>query len=95
MKKLLLVLGMIVPFSTLAAEPANVGKVREDFLTAVEEGQPLASEQDCVLHEVLHHVEYAMKLDVPEEIVEKFASCLLAVLKDNPTLVTYLRQREK
>ena len=79
-------------------EDNDPGLGRSDGLTqviAVEEGQPLASEQDCVLHEVLHHVEYAMKLDVPEEIVEKFASCLLAVIKDNPVLVTYLRQREK
>lgn len=74
------------------------GLGRSDGLTqiiAVEEGQPLASEQDCVLHEVLHHVEYAMKMDIAEEIVEKFASCLLAVIKDNPSLLAYLRAREK
>lgn len=62
---------------------------------AIEEGQPLATEQDCMLHEVLHHVEYAMKMDIPEEIVEKFASGLLAVLKDNPSFVKYLCQKEK
>ena len=62
---------------------------------AVENSQPLGQEQDCVLHEVLHHVEYSMKMDVPEEIVEKFATGLLAVLKDNPSLVAYLRAREK
>lgn len=80
------------------ADDQDPGIGRSDGLKqiiAVEEGQPLASEQDCVLHEVLHHVEYAMKMDIPEEIVEKFASCLLAVIKDNPGLITYLRQREK
>lgn len=79
-------------------EDPDPGIGRSDGLRqiiAVEDGQPLATEQDCVLHEVLHHVEYAMKMDVPEEVVEKFASGLLAVLKDNPSLVTYLRQREK
>lgn len=80
------------------ADDMEPGLGRSDGLKqiiAVEEGQPLATEQDCVLHEVLHHVEYAMKMDIPEEIVEKFASGLLAVLKDNPRLVTYLRAREK
>lgn len=73
------------------------GLGRSDGLTqtiAVEQAQPLASEQDCMLHEVLHHVEYAMKMDVPEEIVEKFASGLLAVMKDNPALVAYLMRKE-
>lgn len=79
-------------------DDAEPGLGRSDGLTqsiAVEEGQPLAQEQDCVLHEVLHHVEYGMKMDVPEEIVEKFATGLLAVLKDNPRLASYLRVREK
>lgn len=62
---------------------------------AVEDGQPLASEQDTVLHEVLHIVEEYMGMDVPEEIVEKFATGLLAVIKDNPVFVSYLRVREK
>jgi hypothetical protein len=60
---------------------------------AIEEGQPLANEQDTVLHEVLHAVETAMGMDVAEEVVEKFATGLLAVLKDNPGLVTYLRRK--
>lgn len=61
---------------------------------AVEEGQPLDTEQDCVLHEVMHHVEYAMKLDIPEEIIEKLSSGLLAVIKDNPGFLAYLRANE-
>ena len=64
-------------------------------MIAVEEGQPLATEQDTVLHEVLHVVEEYAGLDVAEEVVEKFATGLLAVLKDNPALASYLRIREK
>lgn len=80
------------------ADDPEPGLGRSDGLKqiiAVQEGQPLATEQDCVLHEVLHHVEYAMKMDIPEEIVEKFASGLLAVMKDNPSFVAYLMRREK
>lgn len=61
---------------------------------AVEEGQPLAQEQDTVLHEVLHIIEEYMGMDVPEEVVSKFATGLLAVLKDNPAFAAYLRRRE-
>lgn len=61
---------------------------------AVEDGLPLATEQDTVLHEVLHIVEEYMGMDLDEEIVEKFATGFLAVMKDNPSLVTYLRVKE-
>ena len=57
----------------------------------IEDGQPIESEQDSVLHEILHCVEHSMGLDVPEEVVRGFATGLLAVLKDNPRLITYLR----
>lgn len=84
---------------TLRDHPADdePGLGRSDGLKqtiAIEDRQPLASEQDCVLHEVLHHIEYAMKMDIREEIVEKFASGLLAVMKDNPGLVKYLLTKE-
>jgi len=62
---------------------------------AIEEGQPLAYEQDTVLHEVLHIIEDYMRMDVPEDVVDKFATGLLAVLKDNPSFASYLRWREK
>jgi len=64
-------------------------------LIVIQDGQPLGMEQDTVLHEVLHAVETAMSLPVNEEIVEKFATCLLAVIKDNPGLLAYLKTKEK
>lgn len=79
------------------ADDQDPGLGRSDGLTltiAIEEGQPLENEQDSFLHEVLHHVEYAMKMDLPEEVVEKLATGLLAVIKDNPSFVTYLRRRK-
>ena len=64
-------------------------------MIAVAEGLPLGQEQDTMLHETMHIVEEFMGLDMPEEFVEKMATGLLAVLKDNPSLVAYLRKKEK
>ena len=74
-------------------QPAALLSPRNDLRAL--QGQPLATEQDTVLHEVLHVVEEYAGLDVAEEVVEKFATGLLAVLKDNPALASYLRIREK
>jgi hypothetical protein len=59
----------------------------------VRDGQPLESEQDTLLHEVLHAVEEAVDARLKETQVKKVATALLAVLKDNPSLVTYLRRK--
>lgn len=61
----------------------------------VEEGQTLASEQDTLLHEIMHGVERAMDLEVPETAIHRLATGLLAVLKDNPKLVRYLAAIKK
>jgi hypothetical protein len=76
-------------------EPGVGRHDRNRLLIAIEEGQALANEQDTLLHEVLHAVETAMGLDVDEEVVEKFATGLLSVLKDNPGFVTYLRTKKR
>ena len=56
----------------------------------IKEGQPLESEQDTVLHEVLHAVESAMNMDLDDKIIHLLATGLLAVIRDNPTFVRYL-----
>lgn len=53
----------------------------------------LDTEQDILLHEVLHAVEGQMGLDVEDTVIERLATGLLAVLKDNPRLITYLRRK--
>ena len=53
-------------------------------------GQPLESEQDTVLHECLHAVDETLGLQLNEYQVTILATGLLAVLKDNPGLRTYL-----
>ena len=53
-------------------------------------GQPLESEQDTVLHEVIHAVDETLGLQMNEYQVTVLATGLLAALKDNPGLRTYL-----
>lgn len=60
------------------------------------EGQPLESEQDTVLHEVLHAVDGAMideKDQASEAVIRRVATGLLAVIKDNPRFLSYLRRK--
>jgi hypothetical protein len=57
--------------------------------------QSLAAERDTLLHEVLHSVWYVMRVECctaeqEEEVVVRLATGLLAVLRDNPQLVTFL-----
>lgn len=58
----------------------------------MEDGQTLEAEQDTLLHEVLHGVERAMDLDLEETKVHRIATGLLAVLKDNPDFLEYLKK---
>lgn len=60
---------------------------------AIEQGMPLEQEQDTVLHEVIHIVEDAMSIRISETAVAQLATGLLAVLKDNPSFLHYLRRR--
>lgn len=57
----------------------------------IEDGQTTSSEQDTLLHEVLHGIESAMDLDLEESKVRRMATGLLAVLKDNPDFLEYLQ----
>ena len=56
--------------------------------------QPLESEQDTVLHEVLHAVDEAMGLKMREAQIRGVATGLLAIMKDNASFVSYLRRRK-
>lgn len=59
----------------------------------VQDGLPLETEQDCVWHETKHIVEAAMGLDLPEEAINQMATGELAVMKENPRLLSYLKRR--
>ena len=59
----------------------------------VEKGNALEQEQDTVLHEILHAVDYAMQTKLKEAQVAALATGLLAVMKENPVLMEYLLGR--
>ena len=73
----------------------GVGRADADRqLVAIEDGMPLEQEQDAVLHEILHVIEDFMSIRVSEKAVRSLATGLLAVVKDNPGLLEYLRSDE-
>jgi len=57
----------------------------------IQTGLPVETEQDTVLHEVMHCIEEAMGLDLDEMVIKKMATGILAVIKDNHGFATYLR----
>lgn len=59
----------------------------------IRDGLPLESEQDVMLHEVIHALDEATDAKMKETQVKKIATALLAVLKDNPSLSAYLRKK--
>jgi len=90
------VLGKRITISYLSGAPLDDGLNGECDVDKqqilIRDGQPLESEQDTVLHELLHAVDEAMGLKLKESQVKGAATGLLAVLKDNPGLTAYLRK---
>jgi hypothetical protein len=77
-------------------EDVLTGCINHDRQTVfVEDGQPLEAEQDTLLHEVFHGVERAMDLDLEETAIRRMATGFLAVIKDNPSFLRYLAQKQK
>lgn len=54
---------------------------------------PLTLEQDTLLHEVIHALDFGMKLHMKERQVSALASGLIGVFRDNPAFVQYLSQQ--
>ena len=59
----------------------------------VRDGMPLEGEQDVLLHECLHAIDEMVDSELTESQVKRLATGLLAVLKDNPRFISYLRKR--
>jgi hypothetical protein len=60
----------------------------------IQEGLALETEQDALWHEIKHGVEDAMDVEIPEDATQKAATGELAVMKDNPKLLSFLRKRK-
>jgi hypothetical protein len=67
----------------------------EGQVLTVRDGQPLENEQDSVLHEAIHALSDYMEIRLKEGQVTKLATGLIAMLKDNPSLIRYLASKKK
>jgi len=65
----------------------------ENQLISVCDGLPLGNEQDTVLHECIHALDKQFGLKLKEAQVTGLATAMLAFLKDNPSLFSYLRKK--
>lgn len=79
-------------------------KVFEDFencgecddlkqMLKIQASMPMTLEQDTLLHEVIHALDFNMKTHMKERQVSALASGLIAVFRDNPAFVSYLFQQ--
>lgn len=74
---------------------AFCGRIDHDKqVILVEDGQTLAAEQDTILHEIMHGVERAMDLEIPETAIRRLATGVMAVLADNRDLARYLMAKK-
>ncbi len=76
-------------------DDGNLGELDHDKQSiTIRVGQPLEQEQDTILHEILHGVDHELFLKMSEKQVRGMATGLLAVLKDNPRVASYLRRKK-
>jgi hypothetical protein len=75
--------------------PDLVGECDTDKqIISVRSGQPIEQEQDTLWHELIHAVDEAMDSGLKETQVKRLATGLLAVIKDNPRLISYLKKKK-
>ena len=62
-------------------------------LISIRESQSHQSEQDTVLHECIHALETLLSLRLKHDDVVRLTTGIHALLRDNPTFVSYLRSK--
>lgn len=91
------ILGKTFHLQYVTAEPLAADEMGEcdpdSQLITVREAQSLQSEQDTVLHECIHALEHALALKLRHDDVVRLTTGLHALLRDNRSLVAYLRRR--
>lgn len=64
----------------------------DDLRIKVVLGLPLESEQDTVLHEIMHAIDDSVCAGMREVQVRRMATAMLAFMKENPRVISYLRR---
>lgn len=91
----------VVTEHTTGFENGDYGECDNDaHVISIVAGRSLGNDQDTLLHEIIHAVAFQMNVDGSinrrageERWVQALATGLLAVMKDNAGLVTYLRRK--
>ena len=60
---------------------------------SIQQGLPPDEERDAAIHEVLHAIEDAMGIDMPDRNIRCLATGLYAVFRDNPEFFRYIGER--
>lgn len=91
----------VVTERTAGFENGDYGECDNDrHVISIVAGRSLGNDQDTLLHEIIHAVAFQMNVDGAinkreneEKWVQALATGLLAVVKENPVLITYLRKK--
>lgn len=91
----------VVTEYTTGFENGDYGECDNDsHVISIVAGRSLGNDQDTLLHEIIHAVAFQMGVDgainrreKEEKWVQALATGLLAVMKENSSLVTYLRRK--
>lgn len=83
-----------VPLNSDKLEGNNALCVPDEQRIYMADSLPLETEQDLLWHEIKHAVEGSMGLDLDDSVIERLATGELAVIKENPALLTYLRRKK-
>lgn len=59
-------------------------------LILINKDNHIDQQRDTLLHESLHAIDYQMSIGLTEEQVQRVASSLMCLMKDNPKLMDYL-----
>ena len=91
------VLGQTFTVSYVNGEPLDeddLGECSVDKLTiSVRDGLPVEKERLVVVHELVHAIEDVLGLKLREKQVEGLETGIYALIRDNPSLLRYLRER--
>ena len=91
------ILGKTFSIQYVCAEPLAADEMGECDPDAqritVRDSQSMQSEQDTLLHECVHALENALALRLRHDDVVRLTTGLHALLRDNPSLIAYLRRR--
>lgn len=86
------VLGRDIPVVFVDELPKAFGEYDyEAQIVRIRTGQQPSFEADTVLHELIHAIDDVMQLGMSERQVHCSAAGLIALFKDNPTFLEYLR----